>query len=44
MLSYKLVCTCFDSRAKNHVSRLFTLNKAEAAKKKKSVLFLLERI
>lgn len=35
MFSYKLVCTCFDSCAKNHVSRLFTLNKAEAAKKKK---------
>lgn len=34
MLSYKLVHTHFDSRAENHVSRLFTLNKAEAAKKK----------
>ena len=43
MLSYKLVRTCFDSRAENHVSRLFMLNKAEAATKK-SVLFLLERM
>ena len=43
MLSYELVHTRFDSRAENHVSRLVTLNKAEAAKKK-GVLFLLERM
>lgn len=34
MFSYKLVHTCFISRAENHVSRLFMLNKAEAATKK----------
>ena len=45
MLSYELVHTRFDSHAENRVSRLFTLNKAEAAKKKKKgVLFLLERM
>ena len=39
MLSYELVHTRFDSHAENRVSRLFTLNKAEAAKKKKKVFY-----